>query len=243
MNGTPSAPYAPNTQCGRPARARCRIAWLIAFAVTVSGCNPAGTNVPAATSTASPKAVLERLVRLRAERRYPEMSPLIVRDQSSAVITTLLAIDDFIAANERLRSYVRDHVGGGLADEIDQSPLAADLEIFSRTIEFLDEKITGDSSRVGFLANNTLPVRQALLARTSTGWRYDPGGGGDPRLAEAFSRMARALDQCRSEMQMGRLKTESMSENPEPLLREIRTRLSPAMRELRELSQARKPSP
>lgn len=211
-------------------RARFRAA-LLAGLIILGGCSRRDDGAAGVGSgAAGPRATIERLLALRAAGRYQEMGPLILAEQRRAVTDTLLAIDDFLAANRQLGDYVRDHVGLNLADSVDQSHLGGSLDVFSRFVELLDETIDGDTARVAFTVDGQLPVRRAVLRLTAGAWQYDPGAGYSPALPQAFIKMARGLRRLREELAAGAIPAAALRDDPERLAREVQLRLMEGVR-------------
>jgi hypothetical protein len=197
----------------------------VATALFAAGCG--GGSAPDSAGGDSPRVVIQRLIALRAAQDYPALSGWIVPEHAAAVVKTLIAVDDFLAANARLRDYVRDHIGTNAALRIDQSERREHLDVFSRDVRLLDETSAGDSACVTFTVAGRAPVCRATLRRAGGIWRYDPGPGFSESLPEAFHSMARGLDQTLQALKLGKLDRAEIRRNPEPLLVEIETRLLP----------------
>lgn len=198
------------------------LAWL---AACERGARPPGGET-------APLDTLRRILQLRDERRYDALADWIVPQRSAAVVSTLVAMDEFLAANERLCEVVRDHIGIGVAEHVDQGHFARNLDIFSPHIEFLDTVIEGERARIAFLVDGRLPARQAELVRSGKRWCYDPGPGYSEQLPAAFRRMARGLDTLVQDMRTGRLPPAELRENPQRLMDEVRLRLLPGVKML-----------
>jgi hypothetical protein len=187
---------------------------------------------------ASPRETLARLLEARDKGAYQDIRPLVVPEHAENVISTLMAVDDFLLANRELCEFVREHVGIGLAQSIDQSHLGAYLEIFSSYVELLAENIEGQQAQVSFLIDGELPVKRAELKLIGGTWHYDPGPGYTPEIPQAFLRMARGLRQTLQEIKSGRLSAEALRDDPELLANEVRLRLLPGAKMLPQLGQA-----
>ena len=147
------------------------------------------------------------------------------------ITATLTAIDEFLTANEQLFGYVRDHISGGVARVIDQSDIAGTLDIFSRYVELVDERIDGDAAVVTYTVDGQLPVRETKLVRIDGTWRYDPGEGYDPQFPAAFRRMAEGLRMVYDDLRSGRTPAD-VRNNPDKLIEEIRLRMLPGVQML-----------
>jgi hypothetical protein len=177
----------------------------------------------------TPTAVLEHLRALRRSSSYGAMEPLIVPERRREVTMTLIAVDDFLHANEALRAYVREYVDAALAADVDRRALVANLEVFSEHVELLHEAIDGESAIVVFRVNHRLPLRRAALRRFNGAWQYDPGPGYATELPAALGRMARGLRELRDDLRAGRIAAEALRRNPQKLTDELRLRLRPGL--------------
>jgi hypothetical protein len=207
----------------------------IAFSL-LAGCGRAPAPSRAASQNAaprSPRETVDQLLSARTARAYQKMKPLIVDERADDVVATLLAVDEFLAANRDLCETVRDRVGVGLAQSIDQSEIGRNLEIFSAYVELLDVTIAGDEATVGFLVDGRLPAKHAKLRRVGGQWRYDPQEGYDSQIPAAFHRMARGLRQATTEITSGRLAADALRADPQRLINEVRLRLMPGVKMLR----------
>ena len=190
----------------------------------------AGGNLPAV----SPRETVARLIEARRTGAYQTMTPLIVPGRNADVLTTLVAVDDFLSANQQLCDLVREKVGLGLAQTIDQGFRAYYLDIFSKYVELLDEHIDGNTAVVSFTVDGHLPALHAQLRLVDGTWRYDPGPGEYQQLADAFGRLARGLRQVVGEIESGRLSAAQLRDDPELLVREVDIRLRPGVKLLPE---------
>lgn len=212
-------------------------AWIaIAVTVALAGCSrqPDGTSQTAqgASEALSPRQTLTRMLAIHGSGEYQKLEPLVCPGRTAEIAATLSAVDDFLTANRLLCDYLRDNVGLGLAQTVDQSFLSHNLGVFSPYIELLDETIDGDTARVSFVVDEQLPAKRATLRRVDGVWRYDPGPGYDPRLPKAFHRMARGLRLVLDDLKRGRLSVEQIRDDPELLMEEVRVRLLPGVKML-----------
>lgn len=211
-----------------------RIALTLLITVCVAtGCRPAAPSSAAAASAGrSPTATLEKLIAIRAAHQYEEMNPLIIAEQRHEVVRYLMAIDEYLTANGQLCRYVRDNIATGLAQTIDQSRLAGNLNIFSQYVTLLDERIDGDRADVSFLVDEKLPARHAQLRRVGGHWLYDPGPGERAKIVPAVQRMAEGLRRVLRELQSGGLDTAAMRDDPKLLIEAVRIRILPGVKML-----------
>ena len=193
-----------------------------------AGCARSPSNQP----PLSPRETVALLIQARGAGDYQKMRSLIVSERNADVMTTLLAVDGFLAANQQLCELVRTKVGPGLSQTIDQSHYAYRLEIFSKYVELLDDSIVGQAATVAFLVDQQLPARHAQLRLVDGAWRYDPGPGDYQQLARAFERMAHGLRQAFQEIRGGRIGLNELRQDPERLINEVRIRLLPGVKML-----------
>lgn len=209
------------------------LALLLLFAA------PLGTLLPgcdreaaskAAAAPLSPREVLSQLIHARTTRNYAAMTPLIAPGRAREVVEVLLAMDEFLAADARLRELLRDQFSPALADAVSQAHVASSLDIFSTSVELLDTRISGDGATVAFTIAGRLPPERATLRRIEGAWRYDPGAGYSAQLPEAFRRMARGLRQMREDLENGRLDVPALRQDVQSVIAEVRTRLLPGIK-------------
>ncbi len=207
--------------------------WLILVLLPAGVGGMACSRAPTATRPPlSPRAAIARLIEAHQASDHERLRALIVPGRVTDVVNTLMAVSEFLNANRRLVEVVRQDVGLGLADTIDQSWRAYYLDVFSKYVELLDESITGDSATVSFMVDGQLPARQTQLRLIEGTWRYDPGLGDYARLAEAYQRMARGLRLVTEDISGGRLSIQDLRDNPDRLVEEVRVRLLPGVQML-----------
>ena len=218
---------------------------LLLLALLIPACSdPPNKPAPPASTAATPTQTIRELRELHAAQRYRELPPLIVPHWGQQTVDTLMALDEFLAANSELCQWVRTNVGVGLARSVDQSYFADELgnflgnsmNIFARHAELLDETITADRATVAFTVDHQLPAQQAQLIKTDNRWRYDPGGAFSHHFPAAFKDMAAGLRAARLELDAGRPSITDIQNNPQSLLDKIESRLR---RGVRRLSQGR----
>jgi hypothetical protein len=202
--------------------------WLLTPAVL---CAAACTRSPAPRSPVprSPRDTVERLIAARESGSYQALGELIRPERAQQVIRTLMAVDEFLHANRVLCDYVHETFALGLSQSIDQSDWGARLDIFSRYVELVDQRIEGDTAVVTFTVDGRVPVRRARLVRVDGAWRYDPGPGYDAQLPAAFERMAQGLRRVLDDLKSGRLAADAIRADPRKLVEEVRVRLQPGI--------------
>jgi hypothetical protein len=205
--------------------------WLLGpVLVCCATCERARSPDPAALR--SPRATIELLIAARDTGSYHTLNELIVSERVHEVVKTLMAVDEFLHANQSLCDYVRETFALGLSQSIDQSAWGAQLEIFSRYVELVDQHIEGDTATITFTIDGRVPVHRAHLVRVEGAWRYDPGSGYDPRLPAAFERMAQGLRRVLDDLKEGRLSVDAIRADPRQLVEEVRVRLQPGIKML-----------
>lgn len=178
----------------------------------------------------SPRATIEQLIAARDRAAYQRIEELVVPDRARQVTPLLMAVDDFLHANDALCGHVRTRLTIGLSQTIDQSHWGSRLDVFSTYVDLVDEHVDGNKASVSFIVGGQLPLRRAQLRLLNGQWRYDPGAGFDPRLVEAFSEMARGMRLVLSDLKSGRLAEADVRADPALLVEEVRVRLSKGVR-------------
>ncbi len=208
----------------------------LVVASAVSGCRQEPPpRPPAATRPAlvGPRRTIEQLLSLRAARRYREMSAWGEPPNSARLGEFVAAVDDFLAANTRLCDWLRDHVGAGAAETVDQAYVAGnltvyvgdDLGVFSRGVELLDEVVSGDQATVSYSVPARPAAGRANLRRQDGAWRLDPGPFLNAEVPAAFAELARGLEQAARELKSGHPSAGELRRNPDRLARRVESAL------------------
>jgi hypothetical protein len=179
------------------------------------------------------QSVAERLVSLRAQRRYTELTRDIAPEGKQAVVDFLLACDEFLAANDRLCRWLREEVGIGISRTIDQSDLldelavyvGDDLGVFSRTATLLDTHVADGVALVSYRVPNQIAAYTAQFRPLPEGWCLEVRPEQATRLAAAFRDMGSGLEQLRAELEAGHLTAAQIRDQPELLVERTRARL------------------
>lgn len=203
----------------------------LAFVGAVTLLSSACQRRPAAPEL-GPRAVVDQLIALRNSRSYDRMAPYVVTHRAAQLTSLLVAVDAFLAADQELRDYLRDHVGFGVGPAVDLSYIANSLGIFSRDVAILDEVVAASTAQVVFTIAEQLPVQRAELRREAGGWRYDPGPGFHPDFPRAFHALAEGLRAVTRDLRAGKIRTSGSQTDPEVLRREMQLRLAPGLRML-----------
>lgn len=203
----------------------CCTLWALSLA---AGCQtaPAPPNAAALVEARrrSPSQTIRQIVDAYQEGRYADVAVLTLPERATAVVSTLKAVHEFKAANGRLVEFVRARLGAEPANTLDCSAWVDRLDIFSRFIELVNERIEGGVATVAFMANGELPLKYATLRSRDHVWLYDCGEGYHQRLPEAFLMMARAMDSLVDDLGAGKVP----AEHPALLAEELARRMAPA---------------
>lgn len=199
------------------------------------GCARPPTRDAAAVSvsTAGPRETLQALMKMRADRQYRALVAQVAPPHGADVVELLLAVDDFLGTNEQLCHWLREYVGLGVAQTVDQAYVADDLAlyvgdglgVFSRRVELLDDAVDGDVAEVAYVPEGRLPARRARLVRVDGTWRLDPGPGYSAQLPTAFRDMAQGLGLVLRELESGRPSADEIRSNPLVLMEKVKARL------------------
>jgi hypothetical protein len=208
-----------------------KLAALLAT-LALAGCDRWGPSPHAKLPDQSPRATLEKLIAARRQALYRDFEPLVVPGRCDELVNTLLAVDEFLSANQLLCNAVRERFTSGLSQSIDQSFLGTNLGLFSRYVELVSEQIDGDRAVVAFSVDEKLPLQHAELTLMDGQWRYDPGTGYNPQLPAAFQRMAKGLRQVLDDLKNGQLPANLVNDDPQRLIEEVRVRLQPGVKML-----------
>jgi hypothetical protein len=168
------------------------------------------------------------LTRAHGEQNYSEFKSLVLARHHDGLVSTLRAVDRFLAAERGLREVILHSFGREFADVVDLSRFAAHLGVFSESVDLLDERIDRQRAVVTYLVAGTPPAREAALVSVDGHWRYDPGDGFSPAWPRAFVKMAEALDQMAQELKAGDGASRRVYDDPQAFLQELAARLSAA---------------
>jgi len=219
-----------------------RLAPAVAAALLLlAGCSRTPPPPPTSAPADSPRLALREIVRLRQARRYEQLRPCIVAARAHGTIVTLMAVDEFLDANRALCDTVRDKIGPGVAQMIDQSDLSNIVGPFAPEVELLDVTLTGATADVAFSAAHRLPPDHATMQLDADRWLYDPGPGYTDKLPAAFRQLAAGLRSVAADLDSGRLPTRGLFEQPAPLVERVRSALRPGIKTLSEARAAAVP--
>lgn len=204
-----------------------RLALLITFLATLPACR---SQTPPPAPQHTPAELVVALRSAHKLRDYETLRTLILRNRAAAVVQFLLAVDRFEAANEKLRTTLERASLPTLASAVDLHHLTRRLDLFSSELEVVDIETRTSEATVIYSVANELPLRRATLVRSNGDWRYDPGPGDLAQLSRAFDALATGLLDTHNALATNRFPTTTLRRDPEPLLRELETRLAPGLK-------------
>ncbi len=222
---------------------------VLAVLVLASGCSrapesAAGASRPGVTG-ADPRELVRALRAAQQGGEYEEVAAGIAGGRGGEVVALLQAINEFLGANEQLCQWVRERVGVGAAQMIDQSYIVDDLSpyvgesmgVFSRDVALLDVRRAAAEVTVAYKVGGRLPARSVTLVRADgEAWRLRVDEPCGASLPEAFAELRRGLETVLLELQQGRHAAEALRRDPERLVELVKLRLG---RGVRLLSKAR----
>lgn len=186
----------------------------------------------AAEPERSPTEVIHILIDARQRQEYSALDRFVLPERINGVVDTLKAVDEFLAANGELCSWVRREIGEAAGRGIDSSRLAESLDVFSPRVELKSERIEGDRAIVGYTVSGNLPLKRCELLRRDGRWWYDPGDGYAATLPTAFRHMAEALQRVLAELKSQQQDSAALPRDSEVLAELLRRHLGPAVAEL-----------
>jgi hypothetical protein len=222
---------------GRTASRHLSLLWALLLSVFMCDCSRKADRTEAQRGL-SPRQTVLTLIKAHQTGDYRQIAELTIPERADDVCAILAAVNRFLIANRQLCELVAQEVGPGVAQAIDHGHHAYYLDIFSKYVEVLDEDVRGDRATVAFLVDGQLPARRAELRLVNHAWRYDPGPGDYRQLAAAFTRMSEGLEQVYDGIRHGLLPVQTLREDPDRLIDEVRIRMLPGVKLLPPATQA-----
>jgi hypothetical protein len=179
-----------------------------------------------------PRDTLRRIMELRAARKYAELRAMILPERGGEVVATLMGLDDLLDANRTLVTWVREQLGSGNADMVNQAYFGDAFGIFGRHVELLDQITNGAQATVAFTSSGRAPVEQARLRVMDGTWRYDPEDEYSDQIPAAFHELARGLDRALADLQAGTPSVAELRDDPQRLVGLVRKELAPGVKQL-----------
>jgi hypothetical protein len=207
-----------------------RAAWLIPAVVFLAAAASGCEDRKFFRQRASPSTARDTFERLRDCRKtgaYAAMRPYIHDSGRDGMIDLLVAVDELVLANAAVQEAVRQ-VCPGTDAPYDLSAVQDWLEIFSREVNLIDVKQTGDQATLTFQIARRLPVISTQFVRTDGVWQYVPAPD-QAGVVRAVRQLTRALGQIELSLSKQPVLT------PEQVREEYRTRLEPKLKVFRQL--------
>ena len=133
-----------------------------------------------------------RLRELHQQRRYAELEAFIDPRTRISMVNTLMAMDQFLAANDELLAALGRQLDPALLPQWDLSAWAEAQGIFAPRVRVVSATDDGRSGTVTFQVGERLPLEEADFLWSGDRWSYQPGP--DVRgLASAVRELAGAV--------------------------------------------------
>lgn len=169
---------------------------------TVAGCRESApparsrASTAARSATAPPPVTVDETIavmrRLHAERDYDKLSGYIAADARAAFIDTIMAMDEFLIANETLQTVIGETLDERLLPQWDLSGWAQAMGLFAPNVEIITTQDDGKSAAVRYQIADRVPLEDVKLNWVNDRWVYDPGDA-LPALAPAIREVSEAL--------------------------------------------------
>lgn len=130
---------------------------------------------------------------LHAERDYDRLATFVAPAGRAAFLDTLVAMDQFIAANAALQTSLRATMDEALLPEWDLSPWADAMGLFAPRVSIIASEDDGRTASVRYQVADHVPLESASMEWTNNRWTYDPGAA-LPALAPAIRELASTLN-------------------------------------------------
>jgi hypothetical protein len=131
--------------------------------------------------------------KLHAERDYDRLATFVAPAGRAAFLDTLMAMDQFTAANTALQASLGATIDEALLPEWDLSPWADAMGLFAPQVKIIASDDDGRTASVRFQVADHVPLESAELAWINDRWTYDPGPA-LPALAPAIRELASTLN-------------------------------------------------
>jgi hypothetical protein len=163
--------------------------------------NPAGSR--------SPLDVARALRSLHQQRRYLPLARLVVPEQRTLLVDTLMALDRLFEANERAKRAVISMHGEMVATEFDLGGLADEIGLFSRYVELSGERLDGDRATVLAQVSGRIPLDEFRFVRRDGRWLYSPQAP-IPSLPRIVRELAAGIEMFAAQLERGGLSVEQI---------------------------------
>jgi hypothetical protein len=216
---------------------RCLIGIGTVVLLAMAGCQ--GQNTPQATQAgtitrtgtpATPSQTVERLHALRTHGQYAELGAIIEHTDAADLVDFLLAMDEFMSANDEVQAAIRKFAPTAPAMKWDLSSMENRQGLFSTDVKVIDEETKGSQAWVTIQVADTVPLEIIPLRSIGGRWVYCPESrvGGLPsairRLSRAMRRVANSISH------------DSLTEDE--IHTEFRLRISPYLKAIQSIAAA-----
>lgn len=131
--------------------------------------------------------------KLHADRDYESLGEYVTVASRSAFVDTLMAMDDFLAANASLQSAVHESMDARLAPLWDLSPWADAMGLFAPHVKVITADDDGKTALIRYQIADRVPLEDVKLHWVNDRWMYDPGEA-LPGLAPAIRELSMTLN-------------------------------------------------
>lgn len=146
-----------------------------------------------ATPPVSPEETVGLMRKLHADRDYESLGEYVTVASRSAFVDTLMAMDDFLAANASLQSAVHESMDARLAPLWDLSPWADAMGLFAPQVKVITADDDGKTALIRYQIADRVPLEDVKLHWVNDRWMYDPGEA-LPGLAPAIRELSMTLN-------------------------------------------------
>jgi len=149
----------------------------------------------------SPLDTVRRVHDYRVGGNLAQIEAHLLPEQRPFVLELLLAVDQFLAADQALRASATRNIGPASAMAFDRSDVADMLGVFSHHLSALDETIDGDRAVVTIQVADRVPLQSVNLVRRADVWLIEtdppiPGAAREIRaMAAVLTEAAQSLAQ------------------------------------------------
>ncbi|MFO0972637.1 MAG: hypothetical protein U1A27_04230 [Phycisphaerae bacterium] len=171
----------------------------LVLTVTAAGCRSpqTGSDGPPAAAVrpafVTPSDVATRLSQLRREARLEEMRPMILADRRDQAVRFLRAIDQVLAANDRVQAAAEQYIAPKAGEAWDLSAIRDNFGLFSSQTKVVSCNAAGNQADVLIREGDHLPLVHEHFTRVDGQWCYAPEPIAERRIDD-LRRLAGRLD-------------------------------------------------
>jgi hypothetical protein len=201
-----------------------------------AACRPDQPTATTASSPADPVATLQAIRQWHRARQYRLIEQYVVPDRRAHLVDTLVAVDQVLAADRRLRDVLGSQFGPEAALWLDLSFLEFRLGPFSRQVTVVQSRSHDRGATVTIQIADRVPLVDVAFVQNDAGrWQYQPDEP-IPDMPKLLGRLAGALDALADEMS-------SPGATAEQLERSCKERIIPLIQALGSLAQPERSTP